>query len=211
MKIPTLFKRDPSGLVMPELAEGTAWMLTTQHKVTPTILMDGLHVDIEWDIPKSQWKITVAETNHHGAFELPADSRELLDTTVWSAFRQRMIKESGSFVVYGKGISGNHHNLDETLFVKLTGPINYNLIIRDAVFDLASVEKLYLSIEAELRESSEIYGLVFLEEDNKFNVLNRAKIKRSDFGFKWPVQQSIEQYTYKAAKAEAQYNGYGWD
>lgn len=190
LKIVNLFNSDLNGMAIKSLAMSNEWAMMESSLMT--IKLDSIAVEVGFDQPTMAWTLTQLRSN--GAPDRPIlrASTDEPDIKVWSAFDSQFTKQTGKFLVYGKGVNGNPHKLDKTLFAKFL-PITHELVVQSHKTVVrrsptVTVGEFYDSIYRELEQSPEIQGLVFHKEDSHLNVLAMAKVTRQQMGLEWPVE-----------------------
>ena len=191
-KIPTLFKREFEGhtvkRTLPEVTDGMEWVL--EGKGTATVKWDGSccaiingefykrynckkgKVPPEGFIPcclpdkiTGHWPgwVKVDENNPVDKWFIEA----YYVTSMW--LNQGLKLADGTYEAVGKHFQGNPYNDDDDSLIK-----HGNNIIE--------VERTFEGIKKYLFEN-EIEGLVFWKDG-----IPQCKIKRTDFGFAWPIK-----------------------
>tara|TARA_R110000868_G_scaffold297468_4_gene557796 strand:+ start:547 stop:1176 length:630 start_codon:yes stop_codon:yes gene_type:complete len=188
LNIVNLFKTDQEGYAIPEIFPGSEWAMNSA--VLMTIKLDAVAVEIGWDQVGVCWTIMRLHSNGSPDEKLYRNLGEA-GKEVWEAFDGPTVKQTGKFLVYGKGINGNPHRLDKTLFAKFM-PITHELVVQEHKTIVkrgaaVTVEEFFNSIWRELLESPEIEGLVFHREDATLKVLGMAKVTRGQMKLLWPI------------------------
>lgn len=198
-KIPTLFKRlyfeDGSFMLTQEVTEGMEWVLSRRKKEqgTATVKWDGSCTAIingefykRYDAKKGKKPPEGAIpcqpepdpiTGHwpHWVKVDPTDpaNKWYLAAYEDSTFQGRLPLPDGTYEAIGKHFQGNPYG---SMIDWLT---------RHGI-DEVKVSRSYEGIRAYLRDN-EIEGLVFWKDGEP-----RCKIKRTDFGFQWPVRSDLK-------------------
>lgn len=197
-KIPTLFKREFENhrvvKVLPEVTEGLEWVLTDPD-VIGTVKIDGSccavingefykRYDAKNGKPIPEGAIKCQEAPDPVTGHLPCwvkcDRHNHADVWFWKAYDLFItfhILLDGTYEAIGKHFNGNPYNMN-TDFLERHGEkiITKNLLNPDAYLTC-------LTIREWLREH-EVEGIVFWYKGEPI-----CKIKRSDFGFEWPVRR----------------------
>lgn len=191
-KIPTLFEREFDGhkvsRVLPKVHPGMEWVLNGEG--TATVKYDGSCCAVingefykRYDCKKGKTPpvefIPCCEpdkiTGHWPGWlkvdeKNPADKWfvEAYDTLMQCYFEPLA---DGTYEAVGKHFNGNPYNR------------NYDDLIPHGKNIICEVERTFEGIKRYLSEH-EIEGIVFWKDNNP-----QCKIKRSDFGFEWPVKK----------------------
>ena len=199
-KIPTLFKREFENhrvvKVLPEVTEGLEWVLEDED-VYPTIKIDGSCCAIidgnfykRYDNKKGKEppkdSIRCQEepdpVTGHWPFFVPVDENNPADkwfikalfNATFNANVNKIDLEDGTFEAVGKHFNGNPYNLKDDIIVRHG---------RRVIFGL---DRSFEGIKKFLEETEE-EGIVFWKKETPI-----CKIKRSDFGFEWPIKKVIK-------------------
>lgn len=198
-KIPTLFKREFENhrvvKVLPEVTEGLEWVLSDPD-VYPTVKIDGSCCAIingefykRYDakkgkkIPDNAIKCQDEPdqvTGHWPCWikcerDNPADKWfiEALFNATFNAIVDKIDLEDGTYEAIGKHFNGNPYNLNDDIIVHHG---------RTVIFGL---DRSFEGIKKFLEETEE-EGIVFWKKETPI-----CKIKRSDFGFEWPIKKEV--------------------
>ena len=186
-KIPTLFERifenhEKVG-ILPNITPGMEWVL--EGKGTATVKYDGSCCAIiggkfykRYDAKRGKQApvgaIPCCEpdpiTGHHPHWlEIKRDNPA--DQWFCQAFDETPKNEitEGTYEAVGLHFNGNKYNLDKDILIKHGE-------------DVIEVERTFDGIKKYLEEHN-IEGIVFWKDGEP-----KCKIKRSDFGFKWPME-----------------------
>lgn len=194
-KIPTLFKREfeehTVKRTFPEVTEGMEWVLKGEGLATVKFdgsccaVIDGEYYK-RYDCKKNKvppdgfipcclpdkitghWPgwVKVDENN-------PSDKWFAMAFRLTTDYGCRNPLTDGTYEAIGKHFQGNPYNLD------------YDKLIPHGK-EIVEVERTFEGIKKYLSEH-EIEGLVFWKDGSP-----QCKIKRSDFGFEWPVKKAKE-------------------
>lgn len=196
-KIPTLFKRvfESHRVVktLPEVTEGLEWVLSDPD-VYATVKIDGACCSIingefykRYDakngkpIPEGAIKCQDAPdpvTGHLPCW-VKCDRYNPADKWFWKAFDnsiENMILKNGTYEAIGKHFNGNPYNLDKDIIEMHGRRIIYSNHLSE------DVKRTYADLRVWLFENK-VEGIVFWKEN-----IPICKIKRSDFGFEWPIK-----------------------
>lgn len=195
-KIPTLFEREFKDhnvvKVLPKVHPGMEWVLegegiaTVKYDGSCCAVIDGKFYK-RYDCKKGKIPpegfIPCCEpdaiTGHWPGW-LKVDENNPSDkwfveayyvTSMWT--NQGLKLPDGTYEAYGKHFHGNPYNDD------------YDALIKHGK-EIVEVERTFEGIKKYLFEH-EIEGLVFWKDGSP-----QCKIKRSDFGFEWPVKKAME-------------------
>ncbi len=190
-KIPTLFKREFKNhrvvKVLPEFTEGLEWF-ASDFTVIPTVKIDGSCCAIingelykRFDAKKGFYPHDAIKCQDkpdpvtgHWPMWLKCDKSNPSDKWFFAAYekaKEFMILNDGTYEAIGKHFNGNPYKMDNDILNK-----HGDLVIGDLYYPY-TYEKI-----KEWLEESNVEGIVFWKDDKPV-----CKIKRSDFGFKWPV------------------------
>lgn len=196
-KIPTLFKREfdnhKVARTLPEVTEGLEWVLTDPD-VYATVKLDGAccaiikgefykRFDAKKGKPYPEDAIKCQDApdpvTGHWPMWVKCDRDKPEDKWFWAAYEKAKYFTylcDGTYEAIGKHFQGNPYNLNADI-IELHGRrvIYLNLLSKD-------INKTYSDIRNWLYEKS-AEGIVFWKD-----VQPICKIKRSDFGFKWPIK-----------------------
>lgn len=195
-KIPTLFLRDPNGIVTPHLTPGCEWVAAGEGLTT--IMIDGRCVKVERGENNALQllkRVPPPEPYEYAPF-MPCSRNDPNDRLLYTAFDRTHSLAEGVYEVYGPGINQNPLGTALTSMVRIS-PAEYRLTLVGSNNPIRrgptiSVGALYENLKDELGVS-DIEGLVFHLETPSMMLLKAAKIKRSDFGFPWPKRQDNRQ------------------
>ena len=213
-KIPTIFVRDFEGnpsRVLKTVTPGCEWVLVGTG--TPTAKYDGTCVLIRDGImfkrhdrkfTKAAWKLRRTDKSMRDTpYRFPEDFREppanwepaqpepdlvsghwpgwvqVLEDDPNSKWHLEVMHEwvvplDGTYELCGPKIGGNPHGFTEHLLAPHDDPVNVSLAPRLSPYMYADYEKLMLAVAYE--------GIVWHDPDGRM-----AKLKRSDFGYPWPI------------------------
>ena len=185
-KIPTLFVREFSNhkviKVTEEVTPGMEWVLRGEGYATEKwdgsccALLDGVfykRYDAKHGKTPPENAIPCCEPDAitgHWPHWVPVDVYEPADKWFVEAFINTHPTENGTYEAVGPHFRVNAHNLKKDTLIK------HGLNIVD-------VPRTFLGIK-EYLEGHNIEGLVFYKDG-----IPMCKIKRSDFGFSWPVER----------------------
>lgn len=192
-KIPTMFVRDNKFRATPVLASSCEWVLRDEGIIT--IKIDGINVKIEKPHDSNEMKLFRRIKGYdeaNGYNYVPCSKDDPSDKWLWEAYDNLKYKSEGYYEAYGPNIQGNPHKADKPSLIKI-GPIDAELIVARSTTRIkrgggVRVEEFFSTIKDELAESPEIEGLVFVVETSGIKPVKWAKIKRKDFGFRWPIE-----------------------
>lgn len=192
-KMPTLFKREFEGhrivRVTEEVAPGLEWVLAGEGVATEKVdgaacALIGQRLYKRYDAKGGQKRLPDGAircqpepdpVTGHWPHWVPVDSRNPGDKWFVRAWcNTRWAVEDGTYEAVGPHFQGNPYGLDED-FLERHGRI----IIRGC-------PRTYEGIREYLR-THEIEGIVWWKDGEP-----RCKIKRSDFGFEWPMRVEVE-------------------
>lgn len=198
-KIPTLFKREFEShrvaRTFPEVTEGLEWILTDQD-VYPTVKIDGACCSIingelykRYDakngkpIPEGAIKCQDAPdpVTGHWPCWVKCDRDNPADKWFFAAYdytrTKRIFLSEGTYEAIGKHFNGNPYDFDSDMIERHGLRVIYSIHLSE------DVNKTYELIKSWL-EFNNVEGIVFWK-----NVQPICKIKRSDFGFEWPIKR----------------------
>lgn len=186
-KIPTLFKRVYENHkivdILPEVTEGFEWVLNGEG--VPTVKYDGSCCAVidgklykRYDAKKGknppEGAIPCCDpdpvTGHWPHWVL-VDENNPADKWFIEAFKSSHIDSDGTFEAVGPHFQGNPYNLEA------------DQLWRHGAEILPYVPRNFEGIRRMLKDT-EIEGLVFWKDGEP-----QCKIKRTDFGFKWPIKE----------------------
>lgn len=197
-KIPTLFKREFKDHkvvnVLPEVTDGLEWVLSNPY-VCGTVKFDGSCCAVingefykRYDakngkqVPEGAIKCQEAPdpiTGHMPCW-VKCDRDNPSDVWLWKAYDLFIafnVLREGTYEAVGKHFNGNPYNLSFDRLARHGAlSIAEHLLSPDVVLS-------YLNIKDWLREH-EVEGIVFWKQGEPI-----CKIKRSDFGFEWPIRR----------------------
>ncbi len=180
-KIPTMFVRDESKAghpVMDEWKPECHWVRDGEG--VPTVKMDGTNVKIEnGELSKRQ---KPKERDYDNAAYVPCVRSDPSDRWAWEAFDALEDKADGIYELLGPKIQGNPHAFIAHRMMRVV-PVNHSMQFRQSFG--AEAPRTFDGLR-EFFESSvgaQFEGIVFHHPDGRM-----AKIKRRDFGLKWPVK-----------------------
>lgn len=184
-KIPTLFERVYGNHkvidIMNKVTPGLEWVL--EGKGVATIKWDGSCCAIidgelykRYDAKKGkkapEGAIPCCEpdpiTGHHPHW-VKCDRNNPADKWFWAAYDDYTYKEDGTYEAVGKHFQGNPYNFD------------HDYLVRHGVNIEDNFPRDFDGMREWLR-NNRVEGIVFWKDNEP-----QCKIKRSDFGFKWPV------------------------
>ncbi len=186
-KIPTMFVRDESKPGYPVTDEWKADCLwVRQGEGIATVKLDGTNVKVEHGNLFKRQKPN--ERDYDDAAYVPCDRANPADRWAWEAFdamstiavglASQTTPPDGIYEVVGPKIQGNpQHHVAHTL-VRVVPPSPRVLLPNEPGDDL---ERTFTGLRRYL-EAHPIEGLVFHHPDGRL-----AKIKRRDFGLRWPA------------------------
>lgn len=194
IKFDTLFKRGKDGKVIPEINPVCSWVLGTENGLM-TIKLDGITVRPRWvaEAGTAGWRIDKFDKRLDAWITCDATLQE--NKPIWEAWQKLDFKNDGVYVVYGRDIKGNPHNLADNLMIKIQ-PVDYNLIVAKGKSKIRrgpgqTAQLMYNEILDEFLESPEIEGLVFHLEDTGMGLKFAAKITKADYGLPWPEPKVV--------------------
>lgn len=185
-KIPTLFKREFENhhvcQIFQEVTPGFEWVL--EGEGIATVKIDGACCAIinkelykRYDAKKGkpvpegaiQCEAEPDPVTGHLPCWMKCDRNNPADKWFWAAFDNfdRELPD-GTYEAVGKHFNGNPYNLDKDIMIK------HGL-------DIVHIERSFKSIQEWLMTHKE-EGLVFWKDGEP-----QCKIKRTDFGFQWPL------------------------
>lgn len=186
MKIVNLFQHDPNGLAIPFLEPESKWVVEKQGWLL-TIKLDGLQVRVEKDRVYRHWPVgSSAEVECLPAY---GADKPIIEAFVNASKIGKLA--DGLYCAFGPGIKGNEMAAEEPYMVCICPMrcgqlvVNRQLTKIKAGYDV-SAQDLFDSIKAELEESPEIEGFVFLYEETIEKPKWWAMIKRQELGLQWP-------------------------
>ena len=189
-KIPTLFKREFENHrvvgITDEVTEGMEWVLkgegiaTIKWDGSCCAIIDGVFYK-RYDAKKGKKPPKGAipccdpdPVTGHWPHWVKVDPNNPGDKWFIEAFKNTtFLPKDGTYEAIGKHFNGNPYG------------ITYDALIRHGE-DIISVERDFDGIKEHLKET-QIEGIVFWKDGEP-----RCKIKRSDFGFEWPVKEKHE-------------------
>jgi hypothetical protein len=196
-KIPTLFKREFENhsvvRTLPEVTEGLEWVLEDPD-VYPTVKVDGSCCAIinrefykRYDakngkpIPKGAIKCqdNPDPVTGHMPCWVKCDRNNPADKWFWEAYdnyKDFIGLQDGTYEAIGKHFQGNPYKLDIDRIEKHGIRVIYSI-------NLSTDVKITYDDIKEWLKDHEVEGIVFWK-----NVQPICKIKRSDFGFEWPIK-----------------------
>jgi hypothetical protein len=172
-KIPTMFTRDESKSghpVMDEWKPECLWVRDGEGFAT--VKLDGTNVKVENGRPFKRQK--PKERDYDDAAYVPCDRANPADRWAWEAFDAGHDGD-GIYELVGPKIQGNPQQHVAHTLVRVVPPTNERIAITNGP------ERTFTGLRNWLTEHP-IEGLVFHHPDGRM-----AKIKRRDFGLKWPV------------------------
>ena len=190
-KIPTLFERvfenHKKVGILPKVTPGMEWVL--EGRGTATVKYDGSccaiingelykRYDAKHGKKAPEGAIPCCEpdpvTGHHPHW-LKVDENEPADRWFIAAYEATPKAEihEGTYEAIGLHFNSNRYNLDKDILVRHGE-------------DMVEVERTFEGIRKYLEEHN-IEGLVFWKDGHP-----ACKIKRSDFGFAWPIKKDDE-------------------
>lgn len=190
IKIPTLFQRDPTTFkVIPKLTEGCEWVL--EGKGFASVKLDGIQCKIININGKSQLQRRVKT---EGVISyVPIDRDTPNDQYLREAFDFSTYWQEGIYEAIGPKINNNPqksnaHRLWQV--VPCSGVLMLNSgMVKYRRGEGVTVQELFDGLKAELEAPSDVEGIVF-QWESPVNVLKAAaKIKKKDFGIKWPMEE----------------------
>ena len=196
-KIPTLFKREFEGhnvaRTLPEITEGLEWILT-DYDIYPTIKVDGaccamINGELYKRFDAKKGKFYPADAikcqeapdpvTGHWPMWVRCDRGNPADKWFWIAYdfsKRNRILFDGTYEAIGKHFNGNPYKMD----IDILERHGEGIIIENLLF--SDVNKTY-SLIKEWLEYHTVEGIVFWKDTTPI-----CKIKRSDFGFEWPIK-----------------------
>ncbi len=191
-KIPTLFERIFENHrkvgILPNVTSGLEWVLegegvaTVKYDGSCCAIIDGKfykRYDAKHGKKAPENAIPCCEpdpvTGHHPHWvEISRDDpADRWFCAAYDATSEETISE-GSYEAIGQHFNSNKYNLDN------------DILIRHGV-DIIDVERSFDGIKKYLEENN-IEGIVFWKDGEP-----KCKIKRSDFGLKWPMEEMSQQ------------------
>ena len=192
-KIPTLFRREFEGhtvvRVRPECMPGCEWVLNGEGEATEKV--DGAACAIiggrfykRYDVKEGRKPPTEGipceeqrdPVTGHWPWWVPVNENGGADRWFVTAYANTpWLREDGTYEAVGPHFQRNPYRLDED-YLEKHGRIK-----------LSECPRYYSGIKEFLR-THEIEGIVFWKDGEP-----RCKIKRSDFGFEWPVAHRGEE------------------
>ncbi|MBO7673281.1 hypothetical protein J6S88_07750 [bacterium] len=188
-KIPTLFKREfenhKVSKIYPEVVEGMEWVLAGEGIASVKFdgaccaIIDGefyKRYDAKQGKPIPEGAIKCQDdadpiTGHLPCW-LKCDRNNPADKWFWKAYDYEIgAYDDGTYEAIGKHFNGNPYNLD------------YDVLVRHGFETIIGLERSFEGIRNYLRYSDDIEGIVFWKDNEP-----KCKIKRSDFGFEWPLK-----------------------
>lgn len=173
-KIPTMFVRDESQRGRPVLDAWTPeceWVRDGDG--VPTVKIDGTNVKIEGgELFKRQ---KPKEREYDNASYVPCDRANPSDRWAWEAFDRAL--RDGIYELVGPKIQGNPQGHVSHALIRVVPP--------DQRLDAGAVPRSFVGLRDWLT-AHPVEGLVFHHPDGRM-----AKIKRRDFGLRWPATSVI--------------------
>ena len=171
-KIPTMFVRDESVKGHPvtnQIKPECQWVLDGEG--IATVKVDGTNVKIEGGQLFKRQK--PASGDYDEASYVPCDRANPADRWAFEAFDALKDQADGIYELCGPKVQGNPHRLERHILIPVVppGPVVCGVEVED---------RTYEGLRSWL-QSSEFEGLVFHHPDGRM-----AKIKRRDFGLRWP-------------------------
>lgn len=186
-KIPTMFVRDELTTGHPitdEWKPECIWV--RQGEGVPTAKLDGTNIRIESGQLFKRQK--PKERDYDDAAYVPCDRANPADRWAWEAFDSacsfligpvRIPPDDGIYELIGPKIQGNPHQQPTHLLVRVVPPaLSLQLM---AVEPPRTWEGIRRYFAGDAGVAFEFEGIVFHHPDGRM-----AKIKRRDFGLKWP-------------------------
>ena len=182
-KIPTMFMRDeskPGHSATEEWNPECLWV--REGEGVPTLKLDGTNVKIEnGQLFKRQ---KPKERDYDAAAYVPCDRANPADRWAWEGFDAgtamyglaSIPPSNGIYELVGPKIQGNPQHYGAHALIRVVPPSLGVSLPR-----LEAIERTFSGLRHYL-EATPIEGLVFHHPDGRM-----AKIKRRDFGLKWPV------------------------
>ncbi len=198
MNVKPLFEVDTEGKSIAVITPESEWVLKKPGSLI-TIKLDGVQVKItrEQEIFRA-WpmKSNPAEVdlNIKCVESFPEDV-PILDAYK-NALKTKSFLTPGLYEAFGPGIKGNPMKCEEPFMVPISPMTTGGLVINRAFTKVKtgygiSAEDLYNSIKAELEDSPEIEGFVFLYEESISTPLYWASVTKKDMGLPWPSSPII--------------------
>ena len=187
-KIPTLFERRYENHrvveVLPTVTPGMEWVLEGEGDAT--VKIDGSCCAIIGGIFYRRYDAKAGRKppaggipcgdpdpiTGHWPFWVPVDPLDPADKWYAEAFRNSLSLEDGTYEAIGPHFQGNQHRWKVDTLIR-HGTMRVN------------VHRSFEGIREYLRNNV-IEGLVFWKDGEP-----KCKIKRSDFGFEWPVEEVV--------------------
>lgn len=198
-RIPYVFKCDRSGLAVPELAEGNEWLFDPQRRRVTTIILDGYYIKIQGQ--HGHWRI-LGFDERGTEYEIPlSEGKNDYEKAILQAYDDLWSKQAGLYVLYGRGIMGNPYGMPKAKLLRVS-PCNYNLIVPNYAnreeackVNLKTAlepQILFQQVKEEFYESPMVVGLMFQEEGNGLEMINAARVLRTQFGLEWLPKAKTE-------------------
>ncbi|MBR5291699.1 MAG: hypothetical protein IKU32_02155 [Clostridia bacterium] len=186
-KIPTLFKREFANHkvvgITDEVTPGMEWVLEGEGEAT--IKFDGACCAIiggvfykRFDAKKGrkipEGAIPCCEPDPitgHWPHWVKVDENNPADKWFIEAYNQALLLRDGTYEAIGPHFQGNPYGLDK------------DILIRHGAGEMGDVARDFVSIREYLKTHI-VEGIVFWKDGEP-----QCKIKRTDFGFEWPVKE----------------------
>lgn len=176
-KIPTMFIRDeskPGHPVTDEWKPECLWVRDGEG--VPTLKLDGTNVKVEAGQLLKRQK--PKDRDYDEASYVPCERSHPADQWALEAFDALKDQADGIYELCGPKVQGNPHRRQSHILIPVVPP---GPVVCGMELDLA--DRTYEGLRSWLK-SSEFEGLVFHHPDGRM-----AKIKRRDFGLKWPSER----------------------
>lgn len=193
-KIPTLFKREFDNhrvvKVLPKVTEGLEWVLTDPD-VYATVKVDGAccaiingefykRYDAKKGKPVPEGAIKCQDAQDPITGHLPCwvkcDRDNPADKWFWEAYDLSQPDKNGTYEAIGKHFNSNPYYLDNDFLVRHGENVIYSKLLRE------DINRTYAGLRVWLYDNK-VEGIVFWKNGEPI-----CKIKRSDFGFEWPIK-----------------------
>lgn len=196
VKVGDLFKRDQSGLMIPELNEGYGWALNAegqQGTCLITIKVDGVPAKVTKRNGGTQiWKKGTAEMSQqaNAAVWILCSKDRTEDMAYIEALENRTDAKEGQYVMYGPSVKGNPQRAKCHLMLCVS-PVESYLIMYSNKSGIrrgsgATLQAFYDSIKDELSKS-DCEGVVFQLEYPSMTTNAACQVTRRDLGMEWPL------------------------
>ena len=175
-KIPTMFVRDETQKGHPvtnQIKPECQWVLDGEG--TATRKWDGTNVKVAWGVLQKRQKPKARDYDEASYVECRRD--DPADKWAFEAFDADVSVPDGIYELVGPKVQGNPHRFPAHALISVTAPSLITII--ETPFP-----RTFDAIRAVL-EASVFEGIVFHHPDGRM-----AKIKRRDFGLKWPTPES---------------------